>query len=63
MTTLIRLKDVLARIPVSRSQLYAMIAEGKFPRQMHLGGSASFWVEAEVEEWIMEHIAAERAAA
>jgi prophage regulatory protein len=63
MTTLIRLKDVLARIPVSRSQLYAMVAEGKFPSQIHLGGSASFWVEAEVEEWIREHIAAERAAA
>jgi predicted DNA-binding transcriptional regulator AlpA len=40
-----------------------MIAQSKFPSQIHLDGSASFWVEAEVEEWIREHIAAERAAA
>lgn len=49
--------------PVSRSQLYDMIAEGKFPSQIHLGGGASFWVEAEIKQWIREHIAAERAAA
>jgi predicted DNA-binding transcriptional regulator AlpA len=40
-----------------------MIAEGKFPSQIHLGGGASFWVEAEIKQWIREHIAAERAAA
>lgn len=53
---LIKLKDVLACVPVSRSQLYAMISEGKFPAQVHLGGSAAFWVESEVTDWIQAHI-------
>jgi prophage regulatory protein len=57
---LIKLKDVLGAVPVSRSQLYAMIAEGKFPRQVHLGGSAAFWVEEEVSAWIQAHIDADR---
>src|SRR5215469_13324185 len=43
MTKFIKLKEVLAHVPFSRSQLYAMIAEGKFPKQIHLGGSAAFW--------------------
>jgi prophage regulatory protein len=57
---LIKIKDVLACVPVSRAQIYAMIAEGKFPRQVKLGGFGAFWVEEEVEAWIQSHIDADR---
>jgi prophage regulatory protein len=56
----IKIKEVLAHVPVSRAQLYAMIAAGKFPKQIHLGGSAAFWIEEEVEAWIQKHIEASR---
>lgn len=59
---LLKLKDVLAPVPMSRSQLYAMISEGKFPGQVHLGGSAAYWVEEEVTNWIQAHIDARKAA-
>ena len=62
MKDLIKLKTVLAAVPMSRSQLYAMIAEGKFPAQIHLGGSAAYWVEEEVAAWIQAHIDARKAA-
>ena len=57
MKEFIKLKDILERIPVSRSQLYAMISEGKFPRQIKLGGSGAFWIEEETEAWIEAHMA------
>lgn len=56
MRKLIKIKDVLAHVPVSRTQLYAMIAEGKFPRQVKLGGTGAFWAEDEVSDWIEQHI-------
>lgn len=62
MKRLLKIKDVLAHVPVSRSQLYAMIATGKFPRPIHLGGSGSFWVEDELTAWLDSQIDAERAA-
>lgn len=56
MSKLLKIRDVLERILVSRAHIYNLIAEGKFPRQVHLGGSGAFWVESEVEAWIQGHI-------
>ncbi len=53
---LLKIRDVLERIPVSRAHIYNLIAEGKFPRQIKLGGTGAFWVESEVEAWIQGHI-------
>jgi predicted DNA-binding transcriptional regulator AlpA len=61
---LLRIEHVLERVPVSRSQLYNMIAARKFPKQVHAGGGqAAFWVESEIDEWIQSQIDAERRAA
>ena len=60
---MMRITEVLAHIPYSRTQLYEFIATGKFPKPVHLGGRASFWVESEVIEWLDAHILAERQAA
>jgi prophage regulatory protein len=56
MRKLLKIRDVLERIPVSRAHIYNLIAEGKLPRQVHLGGTGAFWVESEVEAWIQAHI-------
>ena len=56
MRKLIKIKDVLAHVPVSRAQLYVMMAEGKFPKQVKLGGYGAFWVEEEIDVWIQAHI-------
>jgi len=62
MKKLIKIADVLERIPVSRSQLFAMIAAGKFFKPVHLGGGGSFWPEHEVDAWIDAQVQTERAA-
>jgi prophage regulatory protein len=60
---LIKITDVLEHIPYSRTQIYDFIAAGKFPKPVHLGGRAAFWIEAEVCTWLEGHIEAERKAA
>jgi len=61
---LLRIKDVLGRIPVSRSQLYNMIAAEIFPKPVHIaGGQAAFWAESEIDAWIQAQIDAKRTAA
>ncbi len=52
MRKLLKIRNVLERIPVSRAHIYNLMRAGKFPRQVKLGGTGSFWVEAEVEDWI-----------
>ena len=63
MRKLVKIKEVMERIPFSRSQIYKLIAEGRFPKQVHLGGHASFWLSEEIDEWIESHLQAERKAA
>jgi prophage regulatory protein len=56
-TTLIRLPQVQAIVPYSRSTLYSLIATGDFPAPVKLGPRASAWVKAEVEAWAESRIA------
>ena len=60
---LIKIADILEHIPYSRTQIYDFIAAGKFPKPIHLGGRAAFWIEAEVCAWLEAHINSERKAA
>jgi predicted DNA-binding transcriptional regulator AlpA len=39
-----------------------MVAAGRFPKPIHLGGSGSFWIEDEVNAWLDAQIDDERAA-
>lgn len=51
---LLRWSEVYLRIPISRSHVYKLIAQGKFPRPVKLvpGGRSSGWFEDEIEEYI-----------
>lgn len=49
---LIRLKEVMERVQLSKSTIYKMMANGEFPHKLSLGERASAWVEHEVDEWI-----------
>ncbi|WP_234411336.1 helix-turn-helix transcriptional regulator [Rhodanobacter thiooxydans] len=41
---------------MSRSRVYAHMAEGQFPRLVKLGRSSA-WLESEIEAWIAAKIA------
>lgn len=57
-TTIIRLRRVMERTGLSRSSIYARIAEERFPAPVRLGARAVGWVEGEVEAWIRSKIEA-----
>lgn len=57
---ILRIKDVVARTTLSQSEVYLRAREGTFPRQISLGGNRVGWIEAEVEQWITDRIAASR---
>ena len=59
----LRLPEVLERTGLSRSTIYVRLEQGRFPRPASLGARAVGWIEAEVDEWIRERIAASRSGA
>lgn len=59
----IRLRELLARVPLSRSRVFELMAEGRFPKNIKLSERASAWDEAEVEQWMAERRAQSRKAA
>ena len=61
-----RLADVVRITALSRATIYRRIAEGRFPRPVHLGGRACGWAPAALQAWIdnpQEYKAAPPAAA
>lgn len=53
----LRIKEVMQKVGRSRSGVYSMVQEKKFPPPFKLGGSrASGWIKSEVDEWLVEQI-------
>lgn len=48
-TILLRLREVLRRVPVSRSTWYAGIAQGRFPRPVRLGARSVAWRASDID--------------
>ncbi len=54
--SILRLPQVKARTGLSRSLIYLLIKEGKFPKQVNLGDRAVGWLESEIDSWIESRI-------
>ncbi len=61
-TRLLHLREVLSRTSLSRTTVYRLMARARFPASIQLGGRVA-WIEAEVEGWLLDRIAAHRGAA
>lgn len=48
----LRLSSVLCKVGISRTQIYRLINQGKFPRQFHLSERIAVWDEAEIDAWL-----------
>jgi prophage regulatory protein len=46
---LIRLREVRARVGLGTSTVYRYLAEGRFPRPVHIGGGRVAWVESDID--------------
>lgn len=49
---IIRRPEVQHLTGLSRSTLYARIAEGNFPKPVPLGGRLVGWLESDIQNWI-----------
>ena len=60
--TILRRKQVEARIGLSRSTIYERIKAGTFPEPISLGAKSVGWVESEVDAWLSSQIEKSRKA-
>lgn len=58
----LRLAEVRNRVPYSRSTIYQLITQGKFPKPINLGARAVAWLESDIDEWIAARVGKSRAA-
>lgn len=57
---IIRRKQVEARTGLSRSTIYARMADGTFPKPVNIGPRAVGWVESEIADWLNTQVAQSR---
>ena len=50
--TILRRRQVEARVGLSRSTLYAMIRRGEFPAPVRLTRFAVGWKESDIDDWL-----------
>lgn len=57
---LIRVPEVLRRVGFSRTTMYELIKEGRFPDKVIIGARAVAFVESEIDAWIENTISDSR---
>ena len=60
MTIFLRRPAVESRVALSRSQIYALMARGQFPKPVRLGPASVAWVEDEITLWQEQRISESR---
>ena len=63
MTRLLRLDEVIHRTGLSRSTIYAMMSSGSMPEPVRISRGTVGWIEAEIEDFLLDRIAQSRAKA
>lgn len=53
---LLRLPEVKAKVGLSRTAIYKLIAAGAFPRQISIGPRTVAWSLDDLEVWIEERL-------
>ena len=54
--TFLRLPAVKKRTGFESSQIYKLIKQGQFPKQINLGPQSVAWLESEVSDWMEQRI-------
>jgi prophage regulatory protein len=52
----LRLKHVITKTGLSKSTIYALLGEGKFPARIQLSSRSIGFLETEVDNWIAEKL-------
>jgi len=59
---IVRLPTVKEITGLSRSSIYLRMSKGEFPQSISLGDRAIGWLEADIEQWLEDKIAASKSA-
>jgi prophage regulatory protein len=51
---ILRIKDVIPLVGLSKSTIWKMVSEGSFPKQRHIGPRSIGWLDTEIYGWIAE---------
>lgn len=54
----LRLPDVIQLVGLSRSSIYSLIKQGRFPKQVLLSLRAVGWRHADIEAWLESRLVA-----
>jgi prophage regulatory protein len=57
MPKLLRLPQVASITGLSKSSIYAKVADGDFPKQISLGSRSVAWLDSHIESWIQSRVA------
>lgn len=49
----ISIKEVIQKVSLGQSTIYAMIAKGKFPKPFELTPGRVAWVEEDIDAWLV----------
>jgi len=50
---MLRMPEVIQRTGLSRSTIYALMADDKFPRQIKVSENTAAWLEHEIEDYLI----------
>lgn len=50
--SILRRKQVESRTCLSRSSIYKMMSDGRFPKPVSLGARSVGWIENQIDQWL-----------
>ena len=53
---IIRYPELFNKVPLSRSQIWRLEREGKFPKSIKIGANSKGWVESQIDDWLCQRI-------
>lgn len=48
----LRMRSLIDRVGLSKSEIYRRVAAGRFPQSVKLGPKAVGWLESDIDAWI-----------
>lgn len=59
----VRMREATIKTGMSKSSIYDLMAQDRFPKTVSLGGRSVAFIEAEIDAWMAERVAARNVAA
>ena len=53
---LLRMPQVQAKVDLSKSQIYKLIEQGSFPKQIKVCQRVSAWFSGDIETWVEQRV-------